>query len=347
MRYTHVRLAGLGHTLPDEVVASSELESRLAPLYQRLRLPEGRLELMSGIRERRFFVVGARPSDLSVPSARRAIEASSLAPSDFGCLIHGSVCRDFLEPATACRVHHELGLPAECLAFDVSNACLGVMTGVAIIASMIEQGQIAAGVAVGSELGRGLVENSIARLNSDESITRESLKPWFASLTIGSASVAVVLCHEDLLAKRGPGLAARLVSSTAHAATESHHLCQSEGLAEVMQTDSEALMRAGIDAGATTFQRFLAESEWSCDQIDKTVCHQVGGAHRQMMLDRLGLSPERDFATLQWLGNTGAAALPVSLALGAEEGWFQTGDRVGLLGIGSGVNCLMMGVEWS
>lgn len=346
MRYESVRLAGVGYTLPEEIVTSAAIEERLAPLYQRLRLPEGRLELMSGIGERRFFAAGLRPSDVSVPSAERAIEASGVGREHFGCLIHGSVCRDFLEPATACRVHHDLGLPPECLAFDVSNACLGVMTGAALIASMIEQGQIAAGVAVGTEMGRGLVENSIARLNADESITRESLKPWFASLTIGSASVALVLCHERLLAGRPGAIAAKLHSSTAHAATESHQLCQSEGLAEVMQTDSEALMRAGIDAGAATFERFLAEAQWSRAQVGKTVCHQVGGAHRQMMLDRLGLSPDGDYATLQWLGNTGAAALPVSLALAAEAGWFSRGDLVGLLGIGSGVNCLMMGLEW-
>ncbi len=341
MQFHRVALAGLGHVVPQEVVSSAEIERRLQPLYRRLRLPEGRLELMSGIRQRRFFPPGTRPSDISIQAAEQAIQRSGIDRAMFGVLIHGSVCRDFLEPATACRVHHELGLPAECLAFDVSNACLGVLTGAMQIASMIELGQVQAGVVVGSELGRGLVENTIQRLNADESITRDTVKPWVASLTIGSASAAMVLCNRELAAD-----ASVVRSATAHAATNHHQLCQSEGLAEVMQTDSEQLMRAGVEAGAITFERFLADTGWDRRQVDRTVCHQVGAAHRKMMLDRLGLPTERDFATLDWLGNTGSAALPASLAHAAAESWLDSGDHVGLLGIGSGVNCLMMGLEW-
>jgi 3-oxoacyl-[acyl-carrier-protein] synthase-3 len=161
----------LGYTLPDEVVTTAELERRLAPLYERLRLPEGRLELMTGIRERRFFPAGTRPSTVSIESARRAIEASAIDQRYFGALIHGSVCRDLLEPATACRVHHGLGLPNEAIIYDISNACLGILNGVVQIASMIELGQIRAGIVVGTECGRELVENTIAMLNSDTTLS--------------------------------------------------------------------------------------------------------------------------------------------------------------------------------
>ncbi|MGI9456941.1 MAG: 3-oxoacyl-ACP synthase III, partial [Aeoliella sp.] len=125
MQYQQVCIESLGYTLPAEVVTTAELEQRLAPVYERLRLPEGRLELMTGIRERRFFAPDARISDMSIASASRAIEASGIDPQHFGALVHGSVCRDFLEPATACRVHHELQLPGDCVIYDVSNACLG------------------------------------------------------------------------------------------------------------------------------------------------------------------------------------------------------------------------------
>ena len=82
--------------------------------------------------------------------------------------------------------------------YDVSNACLGLLTGMIQVANMIELGQIRAGVVVGTECGRELVENTIARLNADESLTRDSIKNSIASLTIGSASVAIVLCDEEL-----------------------------------------------------------------------------------------------------------------------------------------------------
>lgn len=64
------------------------------------------------------------------------------------------------------------------------------------------------------------------------------------------------------------------------------------------------------------------------------------------MLEALGLDESLDYATLEWLGNTGSVALPITLAIGLERGIVQPGDRVGLLGIGSGINCLMIAAQW-
>jgi acyl-CoA:acyl-CoA alkyltransferase len=341
MRFRRVCLESFGYTLPGEIVTTAEIERRLTPLYERLRLPQGRLELMTGIRERRLFPPGTRPSTISIESAERAIEASGIDRRFFGALVHGSVCRDFLEPATACRVHHGLGLPSDAMIYDVSNACLGLLNGLVQVANMIELGQIRAGVVVGSECGRQLVENTIEQLNADESLTRESVKNSIASLTIGSASAAMVLCDNDL-SQTGN----RLTTAMVHCDTSQHDLCHSRGLETIMQTDSEELMRHGIAAGAATFERFLAAAGWEPADIDRTFCHQVGVAHRKLMLDSLGLNPAIDFATVETLGNTGAAALPITMALGVERGIVQAGDRVAMLGIGSGINCLMLGAEW-
>ena len=64
------------------------------------------------------------------------------------------------------------------------------------------------------------------------------------------------------------------------------------------------------------------------------------------MLESLGLPQDRDYATFPWLGNTGSVALPITLALAVENGFVQPHDHVALLGIGSGINCLMLAVDW-
>lgn len=348
MQYRNVCIEAFGYTLPEERITSDEIERRLAPLYQRLRLPEGRLELITGVRERRFWAPATLPSDKSIESGEKAIRASGVDRDMLGALIHASVCRDHLEPATACRVHHALGLPAECVIYDLSNACLGLLNGIIQVANMIELGQIRAGLVVGTESSRQLVETTIATLNQDLGLTRSQIKRAIASLTIGSGSCAVLLTDRELSCAGN-----RLLGATVRAQTEFHDLCHSGrdesvagGMQPLMETDSEQLMREGIALGVATFKDFLLETGWTHDDLHKTFCHQVGTAHRKLMLDRLGLELTRDYATLDWLGNTGSVAVPLTLAIGLEQERVGAGENVALMGIGSGINCLLLAVEW-
>ena len=96
-----------------------------------------------------------------------------------------------------------------------------------------------------------------------------------------------------------------------------------------------------------TWDRFQVELGWPAAEVQKVFTHQVGKAHRKLLLDRLGLSPEIDFPTVEFLGNTGAVALPTAFALGVERGHVSPGDRVALLGIGSGLSSIMLGIEWN
>lgn len=348
MRYQHVSLEAVATTLPPHVVTSEEIESRLAPVYDRLGLRIGRLELMSGIRERRFYDPGTRPGTVSAQTATKAIELSGLDRRHFGALVHGSVCRDQLEPATATGVHYSVGLPSDCLVLDLSNACLGLLNGVLLVADLIELGRIRAGIVVGTETGRDLVEGTIDSLLKSPDVTRQQLKLDFASLTIGSGSAALVLCDRRL-SRTG-----RLLRGGAcRSDTSAHALCAGGVEAERhgdgrprMQTDSEALLHAGVNLAEATWAVARRELGWSNDDVDRVFTHQVGKAHSKLLLERLGLNAARDFSTFEFLGNTGAAALPTALALGIERNVLQPGDRTALLGIGSGLSSVMLGVEW-
>jgi 3-oxoacyl-[acyl-carrier-protein] synthase-3 len=348
MRFEHVRVAAVAHALPEERVSSEALEERLAPLYERLRLRSGRLELMSGIRERRFWPPGTRPSDAAARAGALALERAGIARAAVGCLVHGAVSRDFLEPATASVVHARLGLSSRCQVFDLSNACLGVLNGMVVVAGMLERGEIEAGLVVAGEDGRALVEQTIAALRanaSDERGLRAELKRAFASLTIGSGAAAVLLARAQ-----GPSDRPRLLGATCAAATEHVGLCQGDrdgaAAGPTMSTDSEALLEAGVALAQDTFARFLAELGWTRGDLARVVTHQVGVAHRRALFQRLELDPALDHSTFETLGNTGSAALPTALSLALEEGAITAGARVALLGIGSGLHCLMLGAEW-
>lgn len=344
MKFSKTCIESIASALPDEVLSSVEIERRLRPLYERLGLPEGRLEMMTGIKERRVWPMGTRASDASAAAGRAALAKSGIKAEQIELYIHGAVSRDMLEPATAAFAHRKIGLPQNCQIFDVSNACLGFLNSLTIAASMIESGQIRTALISCGEDSRPLVEQTLRTLN-EQPLTRNGIKPYFANLTIGSGAIAAVVCHEDLVS----GEKHRLIGGVARAATRFSELCQGDthgADAQAMQTDSEALLIAGVDLARETWMEFCKTTGWTTETPDRFICHQVSSTHRRNLYGALGIDLAKDFSTFPTLGNTGSVALPVTLALAIEHGAVKTGDKVALLGIGSGLNSLMLALEW-
>jgi acyl-CoA:acyl-CoA alkyltransferase len=344
MKFQNVCLESIAVALPEEVLTSAAIEERLRPMYERLKLPFGRLELMTGIKERRHWPAGTRPSDASAAAGRAVLAKTALRPEQLGVFIHAAVSRDMLEPATASFAHRKIGLPGSTQIMDVSNACLGFLNSMVLLAGLIESGQIQAGMVVSGENGRPLIDQTLQHLLATP-LSRNEIKPFFANLTIGSGAVGAVLCHRDLVKGRGH----RLLGGIGRAATQHSELCQGDSHgadALAMQTDSEQLLIAGVELARETWQEFCAETSWDAARTDRFICHQVGSVHRRKLYESLGLDLAKDFSTFEHLGNMGSASLPATLAQAIDAGAVREGDRVGLLGIGSGLNCLMLALEW-
>lgn len=339
MKFSHVRLHSTGFVEPPLYLTSDEIEKKLAPLYERAKLPEGRLELQTGIRRRGFWPTGTRPSSIATEAAEKILRSFPREKIDI--LIHASVCRDFLEPATAAQVHRNLRLPATTMISDLSNACLGVLSAILMTGQMIESGAIKSALIVSGENGGPLLEQTLAHLLNDPQMDRKRIKPFMASLTIGSAGVAVLLTHETLAPS-----APKILGGTTLTDSESVELCQGDGNTGglMMETDSEALLKAGVKLARENWEKTKALLGWTVP--DKIIPHQVGTAHRLAFLETLGLPVDRDFETFKEFGNTGSAALPLTLMKAEAAGFLKKGDKVALLGIGSGLTSTMLGVEW-
>lgn len=349
MRYSRVFIDAIGYELAPVVVTSGELEERLSPLYDALRIPIGQLEAMTGIVERRFWEAGDRLSRGAEAAARKALDSAGVRPKDLDVLIYAGVCREQMEPATACHVAAGLGVGPGTAVYDLSNACLGMLNGMVDIANRIELGQIRAGIVATCETSREIVETMIGRMLESRSI--DLFKTAVATLTGGSGAAAVVLTDGTFGAVRR-----RLLGGVTQTAPEFFDLCRwgfepripasLRQFTEFMRTDPVAVMKEGVALGLRTWNAFLGRLGWARDQVDKIICHQVGSGHRSALLRTLGLSEDKDFSTYPYLGNMGTASLPMTAALAEERDFLNPGDRVGLLGIGSGLNCLMLGVEW-
>ncbi|AUN98132.1 3-oxoacyl-ACP synthase III [Bacteriovorax stolpii] len=343
MKFNNVVIHSFGYDLSETEFTSAAIEQRLSPIYEKLKLPEGRLELMTGISARRQWAPGTKPSDLSTAAARACLKNSQIKAEEIDLLVHASVCRDFLEPATASVVHANLGLSPKAMIFDLSNACLGVINAIVVAGNMIESGQIKTALIVSGENGGPLLESTINELLTNPSIDRKNIKKYIANLTIGSAATAFLITHKDLSLD-----SPRVLGGAVMTDSSANHLCRGDGNTHslVMETDSEELLKYGIALGKDTWMLAKNNLSWTNSDVDFVLTHQVGSAHEKLSLESLELDKTNTFRTYPFLGNTGSSALPITLMMANEKGLIKKGDNVALLGIGSGLSSIMLGVQW-
>ena len=338
MKFNNVSIIGLAHVDAPHRITSTELEKQISPIIERINARPDIIQSLTGIVARRFWEPGRQPSEAATMAAEKAIMAAGIDRSQIGILVNTSVCRDYIEPSVACLVHGNLGLGPECMNFDVGNACLGFLNGLEIIGNMIERGQVDYGIVVDGEGSRFVVETTIQRLLASD-CDAETFRANFATFTLGSGGAAMVLARSDL-APTGH----RLLSGVSLAATQHKDLCR--GQQDSMQTDASALLVAGLQLAGATFNKAKNDLGWRPEDLDQFILHQVSAVHTAKLVELLGLDDQKVFKTFPEYGNVGPAAIPITLSKALEANRIDKGDRVALMGIGSGLNCAMMEIQW-
>ena len=338
MRFQNVSIEGLQYVDGPIRVESELLESGFADTLQRLGHRPGLLRKLTGVVARRFFDEHLGPSDVATAAAKSVLESTGIDKDDIGLLISTSVSKDYVEPSIASTVHGNLGLGASCLNFDVGNACLAFLNAMEVAGMMIERGQVSHAMVVVGESSRTPVENTV-RLLSQSTTTEQDLRNHFATLTLGSGGVAMILSHVDHSKTTHRFLGGVNVADTSH-----NHLCR--GQYNQMITDAGGLLNAGVDVAKRTFEQAGQHLGWAPNLLNVIVMHQVGSVHFSTILKTLGLDMNRAHVTYPEFGNMGPASIPVTLGKAIEAGQVKQGDRVALMGIGSGLNCSMMEAVW-
>ncbi|BDI22608.1 3-oxoacyl-ACP synthase III [Herbiconiux sp. L3-i23] len=333
-KHRNASLLSVTSTVAPRVTTSEQIDAKLAPALKRLRLPKGLLQRVAGIHERRNWDGEEGFEDAAVAAGRRALAEAGVRPEQVGLLINTSVTRKHLEPSVAVRLHHGLGLPSSAVNFDIANACLGFVNGMSLAAQMIDSGQIQYAVVIDGEDADEIQLNTIERLSRD-GIDREDFMAEFASLTLGSGAAAAVLGPSDAHPEGH-----RLIGGVTRAATEFHDVCV--GSVEGMFTDAKALLKGGLDLVVSAWKE--ATGDWNWKRMDRYILHQVSDVHINAIVKAIGLDRSRVPLTYPRFGNVGPASIPMTLA--EEAPTLNRGDRVLMMGVGSGLNTSMMELAW-
>jgi len=350
MRYSKVFIESFGYELAPNIVTTEELEEKLSPFYKTMGFEPGQLFALTGIKERRYWDEDHTLAEHAAVAGQKALDEADISPDEIGALVYCGVGQDGFEPATSCAVADQLNIGENAHIYDVKSACLGMITGITQIANEIELGNIKAGLVVSCETARQIVDATINEINTNKSL--EFYKDAIATMTGGSGAAAVLLTDKTI--GNPDNRKHALYGGVVRNAIEYHGLCNWGFKQKGMPTDSKVIMRTkaqevlehGLDLAKKTFKEFKKEFNLSSDKPDKFIGHQVGALHHQKFYQALSEDIKKDFATFPFLGNIGTVSLPITAAIADERGFLQPENFVAFIGVGSGLNCYILGVKW-
>lgn len=338
MLFEHVSIASIAHIDAPNPLSSADINERLRPMLKRLGIRTDVLGDIAGIHSRRFWDEGTQASDAATAAAEKALAELDVPREKIGLLINTSVSRDFLEPSTASIVCGNLGLSDTCQNFDLANACLAFINGMDIASRMIERGEIEYALVVDGETANLAYEKTLERMSAPE-LTEAEFRQELATLTLGCGAAAMVLARTELAPD-----APRYKGGVTRAATQWNHLCR--GNLDRMVTDTRSLLIEGIKLAQKTFAAARTALGWAVEEFDEFVIHQVSQVHTQAFIKAIGIDPKKVLTIFAEYGNIGPASVPIVLSKLKEMGRLHKGQRIALMGIGSGLNCSMAEVVW-
>jgi 3-oxoacyl-[acyl-carrier-protein] synthase III len=338
-QWENIALLSSGYYIPEGKITSDEIESRLEGVYHKIGLKSGHLYALTGVKERRVGPRHFSPSLIATIAASKALAKLGIEGKDLGAVLYTGVCRDFLEPATAALIHKNLKMSEDAEAIDISQACSGFLAGLIQAAEMLSSRPTKPILVVTGENASQIYEDTLKGILEKE--TQESYFEQLASLTLGSAGVAFILARtgED---SSNP----KLTASVSLMDSANSHLCVGKNTPTglTMKTDGVGLLKHGLNLakkGFREFQELTTISQW-----DHYLTHQVSKKHYLEFFRMMELDQKKGPCYLEYLGNTGSAAVPLGLCFLQEERKIHKDQNVCLLGIGSGLNIQMLGFKW-
>ncbi|MER6520217.1 beta-ketoacyl-ACP synthase 3 [Streptomyces sp. NPDC001553] len=297
-------LCGVGTALPDLAVSNEEIGKHLG-------LSEGWITQRTGISSRLRCGTNTSTADLAVGAGAAALESSGGRPVE--AVIVATATPDRLMPATAPTVAARLGL-AGIAAFDVAAACTGLL-----YALQVAKGFICTGSA------QRVLVIAADRLSHTTDPSDPATAPLFGD---GAAAVVLRRGRADEPGALGPIV---LGADGQHADA----LVIPHG--QFMRMRGKEIFQHAITRLVEVSEQAASAAGWSSRDVDRLVSHQANARITTAVAQRLGVDRHHVLESIQELGNTSVASIPLTLARAAAGGELREGHRILLAAFGAGL----------
>lgn len=319
-----VTIAGIGKCVPEKTVTNVELESLV-------ETSDEWISKRTGIRSR-HVVVEETATGMAISAARDALVMSGLNPNEIGVIVACTITGDDLTPSLAGRVQKALGIPS-CAAMDVSAGCTGFVYALVSAASLMDTLNKDAAIVVASEV-----------MSKYTDWTDRSTCVLF-----GDGAGALVLRRSEIAHLLYPIL-------EAVPDTDDVIVVKKENRSTPFTADYDVQRESIRMKGADVFTYAVGVMESTLNRLaqqcgekpyNKIVPHQANEKIIDFVVRSMHMSREQFFVNIATYANTSSASIPIALCDAWESGWLNAGDRVALVGFGSGLTSGGAVIDWT
>jgi 3-oxoacyl-[acyl-carrier-protein] synthase III len=289
----------------------------------------------TGIKERRIVSEGESTFTLAVSAARKALECAGVPPWQVDLVICCTATPDYLFPATACLVQHEIGAE-NAGAFDLEAACSGFIYGMAVGSQFVRTGVYKTVLVVSAEVLSRFVDwkdRATCVLFGDGAgavvLQASDNKSGLLSFVLGSHGVG-----GDLI--KLPAGGARYPASPETIQNGSHFI----------KMNGQEVYRFAVRIMGDSAVEALDKAGLEYEDISLFVPHQANLRIISSIADRLRLDQSKVFIDIEKYGNTSAASIPIALCEAIEQGRVKDGDNLLFIAFGAGLTSAAAILKW-
>lgn len=331
----NIAIRGISCTVPDNRVDNSFFVERFGA-----EAVEG-FAKMTGVVGRHVAHPEQTTSDLSFVAASRLLDCIGWLRDSIDGLVFVTQTPDYILPATACVLHHRLGLSKNCLAFDMNLGCSGFVYGLFVAGSLCRKNQLTRVLLCGGDIStRRISENdkSAAMLFGDSGFAvameySESAAPWnylfrtdgsgFKNIIVPAGMFRHPVGNQDIR-EFGEGIW-----------RADHHLYMN-GINVFNFTISEV---------PTAIKQLMAQAGSTPENIDMLVLHQANLFILKNVARMTKFPMGKVPVSMDRYGNTSVTSIPLTLCDALAGKFDKSNQRLILAGFGVGLSWGVVSLE--
>lgn len=315
------------HTyLPEGRLTNQDL-CRLFPKYS-----EEDILRKSGIHCRHVRNEGETASDLAVSCGWQLFEKSPGLKEEIDMLLYVTSALDYVGPATACLIHEQLGLNKGAGSMDLPMGCSGFTNALAVAKALIESGQSSKILLITADIPTSVLHPDdfyLRVLFSDAACC--TVVERCDSQKIGQFTFGTDGGGAECLIIRGSGARDPIDQSWIDKYEDAGGL-----LIGRMEMQGDQILAFSLREVPPAVKQILGRHSLTLDDLDWVVFHQASGLILKYVARRLKIPPSKMYSTLEAVGNTVAATIPIALQIGLDKGDLKRGQKILLCGFGIG-----------